>query len=247
MSALARQITGGAHTHPHARLWPPWMGRCSHLPDDRFPATGSIDSSSPAAPGVRVRTRDGGTQWHIGHPTIGAGLGAASPGATILVCPGTYHEDVAVPPARPVSIEGIGNPVIDATGLDNGVQVHASNSPVEGLTVENAIGEGILVQGVPGAPIAHVTISRKTVVHDDKGNSTGAPLTISSYAESLGSAEAPGDRGEGIHLMVADDSSVVGNRVATHSGGILATDEFGTTDGNLIARTTCPGIRSSVE
>ena len=173
--------------------------------------------------------------WHSGYPTIGAAVEAASPDATITVCSGTYQEDVVIPPSEPVSIVGIGNPVIDATGLVNGVQVLASHSEVRGLTVENAIGEGILVQGVPGVPITDVTVRGNTVVHNDQGNPTGAPLTTSSYPECNGSAQAPGDCGEGIHLMVADNSSVVGNHVSNNSGGVLLTDEFGPTDGNLVA------------
>jgi parallel beta-helix repeat protein len=169
------------------------------------------------------------------YASIGAAVSAAAPGNTILVCPGTYTEDVVVPPSKPLSIQGIGNPVVDATGLNNGVQVLASNSTVKGLVVENAIGEGILVQGVPGSPITGVTIASNTVIQNDQGNPTGAPTTSSPYPECNGSAQAPGDCGEGIHLMVADNSSVVGNQVNHNSGGILLTDEFGPTDGNLVA------------
>jgi parallel beta-helix repeat protein len=173
--------------------------------------------------------------WGGGYSTIGAAVAAASPGATIRVCPGTYHEDVVVPPSKPVSIVGWGNPVIDATGLTNGVQVLASSTQVSGLTVENAIGEGILVQGTPGVPVSHVTVTGNTVVHNDQGNPTGAPQSTSSYPECNGTAQAPGDCGEGIHLMVVANSSVTGNRVSGNSGGILLTDEFGPTSGNLIA------------
>jgi len=169
------------------------------------------------------------------YASIGAAVGAAGPGNTISVCPGTYTEDVVVPPSKPLSIQGIGNPVVDATGLNNGVQVLASNSSVKGLVVKNAIGEGILVEGVPGSPITGVTISGNTVIQNDQGNPTGAPTTSSPYPECNGSAQAPGDCGEGIHLMVADNSSVVGNQVNHNSGGILLTDEFGPTDGNLVA------------
>jgi parallel beta-helix repeat protein len=170
-----------------------------------------------------------------GFPTVNAAVQAATPGATVTVCPGTYDEDVVIPPTKSLSILGIGNPVIDATGLLNGVQILASRSRVQGLTVKNAIGEGILVQGVPGTPITGVTVSGNTVIHNDQGNPTGAPLTTSTYPECNGSAEAPGDCGEGIHLMEADDSSVVGNNVTGNSGGILMTDEFGPTDGNTVA------------
>jgi parallel beta-helix repeat protein len=173
--------------------------------------------------------------WPSGFSTIGAAVASARAGDVVRVCGGTYHEDVVLPPSKPLTLEGVGNPVIDASGLDNGVTVLASYSVVEGFTVEQAIGEGILVQGAPGLPVRGVTISGNSVQSNDRGNPTGAPQTGSSYPECDGSAQAPGDCGEGIHLMVADDSSVVGNLVTGNSGGVLLTDEFGPTSGNTIA------------
>ncbi len=170
-----------------------------------------------------------------GFSTIGAAVSAATPGDTIQICPGTYDEDVVIPPGKPLTLEGIGHPTINAAGLDNGVQVLASGSTVTGLTVTNAIGEGILVMGAPGAPIQNVTINWNTVVHNDQGNPTGSVLSGSSYPECNGAGEEPGDCGEGIHLMVADDSKVLHNMVTGNSGGILLSDEFGPTDGNLVA------------
>ena len=166
------------------------------------------------------------------YSTIGAAVAAANSGDTVMVCPGIYDEDVVV--NKTLTLIGQ-NATIDATGFDNGVQVLASHSAVEGLVVENAIGEGILVQGIPGTPISDVTISGNTVVHNDQGNPTGAPIAGSAYAEcNAGANNVPGDCGEGIHLMVADNSTVAGNKVTGNSGGILLTDEFGPTDNNLI-------------
>jgi len=173
--------------------------------------------------------------WPSGFSTIGAAVASARAGDVVRVCGGTYREDVVLPPSKPLTLQGVGNPVIDAAGLDNGVTVLASNSVVEGFTVEQAIGEGILVQGAPGLPVRGVTISGNSVQFNDQGNLTGAPLTDSSYPECDGSTQAPGDCGEGIHLMVADDSSVVGNVVTGNSGGVLLTDEFGPTSGDTIA------------
>ncbi len=162
-----------------------------------------------------------------GFSTIGAAVSAATQGDTIQICAGTYNEDVVIPPGKPLTIRGVGNPMIDATGLDNGVQVLASGGRVTGLTVTNAIGEGILVMGAPGAPVQNVTISGNTVVHNDQGNPTGATISESSYPECNGSGHIPGDCGEGIHLMGADNSTVWNNQVSGNSGGILLTDEFG--------------------
>ena len=50
-----------------------------------------------------------------GYSTIGAAVAAASPGATIVVCGGTYHEQVVI--SQPLSLEGRNNATIDETGV----------------------------------------------------------------------------------------------------------------------------------
>ena len=182
------------------------------------------------------------------YATISAAVAAAAAGDTIVVCPGVYDEDVVVPVGEPLTIEGVGNPVVDAynsatnTSLNNGVQVLASGTTVEGLTVSYATGEGILVGGLPGAAgtVSNVTIRGNTVTDNDRGNPTGAVLSGFSYGECNATLAPPappdpGDCGEGIHLLSADNSTVEDNVVTGNSGGILLTDENGPTDGNLIA------------
>ena len=175
---------------------------------------------------------------HTAYPTIAAAVSAASSGNTIIVCPGTYAGGVVV--NKTLSIVGIGQVVIDATGQDNGVQVLASNSRIQGLTVENAIGEGILV-GMGPSPVSGVTISGNTVEKNDQGNPTGGAITNSPYQQcntDAATPTVPGDCGEGIHVINAFDNTVVGNRVTANGGGILLSDDDGATYGNLIASNT---------
>jgi parallel beta-helix repeat protein len=171
------------------------------------------------------------------YTTIGAAVAAASAGSTIVVCPGVYAEDVVVPAGKPLTLEGLGNPIVNATRQINGVQVLASGTTVEGLTVGYATGEGILVGSLPGAggTVSRVTIRDNTVIDNDQGNPTGAVVSNSSYPECNAFEGAPGDCGEGIHLLSADGSTVIGNYVSANSGGILLTDENGPTKGDLIA------------
>lgn len=168
---------------------------------------------------------------HGSYPTIGAAVSAAANGATIIVCPGTYPGGVVV--SKTLSVVGLGHPVINATGDNNGVQVLASGSKIQGLTVENATGEGILV-GLAQTAVSHVTVRGNTVKHNDRGNPTGAVITTSSYPECNTVQGVPGDCGEGIHLANAFDSTVVGNTVTANSGGILLSDDTGPTHGNLV-------------
>jgi parallel beta-helix repeat protein len=210
------------------------------------------------------------------YTTISAAVAAASAGDTIAVCPGVYDEDVVVPVGKPLTIEGLGNPTIDAyhsatnTSLNNGVQVLASNTTIEGFTVSYAEGEGILVgacdedtaptttQGWAACiadssepTLQNVTIRNNTVTDNDRGNPTGAVLSTSTYSQcngtpsppagTTGPPAAPGDCGEGIHLLSAVDSTIEDNVVTGNSGGILLTDENGPTDGNLITANDVSG------
>jgi parallel beta-helix repeat protein len=185
--------------------------------------------TASAAPGI-LRVGCG----HHSYRTIGAAVAAAPSGATIVVCRGTYPGGVVV--SKTLSIVGLGHPVINATGQDNGVQVLASGSRIQGLTVKNALGEGILV-GLAKSAVSDVTIRGNTVKHNDQGNPTGAPITTSSYPQcnaNPATPTTPGDCGEGIHLANAFDSTVVGNTVVANSGGILLSDDTGPTYGNLV-------------
>jgi parallel beta-helix repeat protein len=164
------------------------------------------------------------------YSTIGSAVAAASSGDTVVVCPGTYSEDVVL--TKTIDLVGV-QATIDATGLDNGVVVLASGSRVSGFTVTDAIGEGILVQGAPGDPVSGVTVTGNDVVDNDQGGSSTA-LDYGGYAECAPTQGVPGDCGEGIHLMVVADSTVSGNEVHGNSGGILLSDEFGPTHGNSI-------------
>jgi len=77
-------------------------------------------------------------------------------------------------------------------------------------------------------PISDVTISHDIVQGNDQGPATSA------YMECQASGNVPGDCGEGIHLMSVADSTVSHDYVTGNSGGILLSDEFGPTHGNVI-------------
>ena len=165
--------------------------------------------------------------------TVTQAINNAQPGDTVRVKPGTYHEQVVVP--EPIRLVGYGA-TIDATGLSQGsgmtmnaaavlVLGSASGSTIEGLRVQGAYGEGILVMRADHVRVAHNTVT---------GNDVGTPATT-TYFECQPQGQVPGDCGEGIHLMSATDSRVAGNTVTGNSGGILVTDELGPASGNWIS------------
>ncbi len=167
--------------------------------------------------------------------TINAAVGAASPGDTILVAPGTYKEDVVI--TKPIALLGSNRAsIIDASGLSNGIFVNGmaaapkigiSNVTISGFTVRNANFEGILV-----ANATDVSLTGNLVTDNDKSLdiSAGTCNNIPAFETNEGD-----DCGEGIHLMATYHVSVVDNDVAYNSGGILITDETGPNSGNLIS------------
>ncbi|MGZ4413157.1 MAG: hypothetical protein ACXVRZ_02080 [Gaiellaceae bacterium] len=163
--------------------------------------------------------------------TIGSAVAAASEGGTVVVCPGTYAEDVIVQKALTLIGQ---NATIHAAGLENAIQVVASDVSVSGFTLENANGEGLLV-GIDsfadigllpesGPVLSGVTIDHVKAINDDKGfNGT-----------ENGNCKYPGDCGGGIHLNVVANSTISDSKVVGNADGILMTDDYGPNHHNLI-------------
>jgi hypothetical protein len=170
--------------------------------------------------------------------TLGYALTQAGPNDTIVIRPGTYAEsgnaNVVPPGLTGLSIESLGSAastIIDATGNANGILIQASGVSVTGLTVKNALLEGILAEPplnlwLPPSPttppvgISHVTIADNIVVHNDQAYDTSLP-PMAACPSSVTDAD---DCGEGIHLLAVSWSKVIGNRVSHNVGGILVSD-----------------------
>lgn len=138
--------------------------------------------------------------------SIDAAVAAAPAAATVIVCPGTYAQSVTVS-ARPVNLRGFGA-TIDASGLKEGVVIEgpaAAGSSLQGLQVEHAQLEGVLVQGT-----SHVTIAGNVIVNND----------LACQPQVNGVV----DCGEGLHLEAVTDSVVSGNQMRENSGGVLMDD-----------------------
>jgi hypothetical protein len=153
--------------------------------------------------------------------SINTAIRAVASGGRVIVCGGTYREDVAV--TKPLSLDHSGKVVIDASGLINGIDVAAPNVAVSGFTVQNAIGEGILVKGVD-----NVSLTGNTVSGNDKGTGTN------SYGQCATVQGVPGDCGGGIHLMGSSNSRVVSNDTRANAGGIIISDETGPATHNQV-------------
>lgn len=163
--------------------------------------------------------------------TIAEGVAAAPTRGTVVVCRGTYTEDVLINKA--LTLKGR-HATIDATGLENAIQLVASHVRVGGFRLENANGEGLLA-GVDamadasllptGSPVLnHITVDHVAAVNNNRGfNGT-----------ETGNCKYPGDCGGGIHFNVVAWSTVTDSRVTGNADGILLTDDYGPNSHNRI-------------
>ena len=170
------------------------------------------------------------------YSTISAAVAAAHPWATVVVCPGTYHEDVVI--QTPLTLIGY-SATINASGLAgapigsilgqapyNGITIESSNVTVKGFTVEDAEGEGILAvnpnpvagpmvagtQYYTGSPLTHVTIENNVVENNDVGfNNPASPYLFCT-------PNGGSDCGEGIHLLSVAYSQVINNKSVDNRG-----------------------------
>jgi parallel beta-helix repeat protein len=158
--------------------------------------------------------------------TIGRALNVATAGTTIQVGRSKYKEQVNV--SKKVRLVGIGKPIIDATGLSNGIVISgdaAQGTVIEGFVVRGADNEGILIKKT-----ADVTVRNNVISYNNRGMFTATP---SGACAPQG--DVPGDCGGGLHLLATADVNVLGNIIRNNAGGILVTDELGPSSSNLIS------------
>jgi hypothetical protein len=204
-------------------------------------AVGTAAAATGATLYVSASGSDGGS-CTLSAPcaTISHAVDVASPGSTISVGAGTYHEQVFV--FKRLTLVGHGA-TIDASGLLGGAPPlsgfgiigmavliagpGAAGTVFQGFVVENAPAEGILA-----AMTSNVSILHNRVLHNDMGATTAFdPLPFECAAQG----EIPGDCGEAIHLLSVAWSRAAWNDVHDNVGGFLLTDEVGPTHGNVVA------------
>ena len=182
--------------------------------------------------------------------TIQSAVNAARAGGTVVACAGTYHEQVVI--AKPLSLVGLRasideagvtpslNVTIPGLGTQTifaGVVIVSSHVQLSGFTVRDAQGEGVLAAGVTSV-ISGISITHNAVLHNDLGG--GVP-PASTYFECAAEGQAPGDCGEGVHLVGVAYSTIGGNYISGNSGGVLLSDDTGPTHNNVVENNVVTG------
>ena len=163
----------------------------------------------------------------------------ASANDVIYVARGTYKEGVII--GIPLSLIGADadQTVIDATGRANGVFVDGFDHPglanvtVTGLTVKNALYEGVLVVSA-----ASVTVSKNYLADNDKFGPVFNPSTPNCAGQPAFETDESGDCGGAIHLIGTVNSIVSGNYLTRNADGVLISDETAESSGNLVIDNT---------
>jgi pectin methylesterase-like acyl-CoA thioesterase len=128
--------------------------------------------------------------------SIQAAVDSASPGDTVIVPPGRYHDSVRITKSG-ITIRGSRGSVLDASGFNVGIRAAAglggpgcpsptlSDIAIDGLRIENASFTGVLVRGVDGFAV-------RGGFYTD--NDEYAILPICSQNGTIDSNEVGGDR-----------------------------------------------------
>jgi parallel beta-helix repeat protein len=175
--------------------------------------------------------------------SIQTAVNHASANDIIKVEAGTYNEEVDI--GIPLAIIGAGAKVatIDATGLAHGIFVDGYDHPglkqvtITGLTVENALFEGILIVSA-----SDITIQDNSVINNDTtpglmftGGATGCP---GQPGNGVYEDDETGDCGGAIHLVGTANSTISGNLITGNADGVLISDETAESHDNLLIHNT---------
>jgi len=176
------------------------------------------------------------------HTSVNAAVAAASAGDMVVVCDGTYHEQVVV--RKPLHLVGQANAVIDAAGQPRlnvggglpgsiGIGVIGTHDvQVSGFQVEHAGFDGILV-----GSSSYVTLTSNVVVHNGYVGVDINGSTLSRVTRNLSEYNAGGG------FLVADNlgrtsrNDISSNVATRNSGGgvILAGHGKAGVTANLVA------------
>lgn len=183
-------------------------------------------------------------QPHPGcYASIQAAVNHAAAGDVVRVGAGTYKEFVTIGIPIAIAGEDAESTTIDATGLPHGIFIdgvsHAglNHVTISGLTVVNALYEGILVVSAN-----HVTIRNNRINNNDTSpglNFTGATTGCPGQpGTGIYENDETGDCGGALHLVGVSFSTVSDNFITGNADGVLISDETAASHDNVLTHNT---------
>jgi nitrous oxidase accessory protein len=176
------------------------------------------------------------------HRKLGAALASVAPHDTIRVLQGTYAEG-PLSINKPLTLIGVGRPVIDGGGKGNVLEITAPDVTVQGFRIQ-----GTLISNLnDNAGIQVIKADRVRLVDNELVKCFFAihfmesrDMLIAGNTIHGDSALADNDRANGIHLWHCTGATIRGNTITDHRDGIYF--EF-VTDSRIEHNTSLRNIR----
>ena len=175
-------------------------------------AAATQDDAAPTPNDVLLVDDDGTQCPNASYDAIQPALDDSAPGDTVLVCRGTYTDNVSVD-TPDVTLKAANETVVldGDDRLGTGVHVQASGVTVDGLTVRDYESAGILVES--DEPLADVRVT-------DNDVTTNSFYRPAVYVDGARGAQVSGNRvtdsGSGIWLNGSRDTIVRNNEITDY-------------------------------
>ncbi|HKA36071.1 MAG TPA: nitrous oxide reductase family maturation protein NosD [Thermoanaerobaculia bacterium] len=163
-----------------------------------------------------------------------ARVDAAAPGSLVEVGPGTYAGDLVLD--KPLTLRGLGRPLLLGSGKGSVIRVRAGGVTVEGFAIDGR-GTGDLMRDTSGVHVA----APGATVRDCRISGTlfgiylrEAPGAAIENCEIRGiPGKDPGEKGSGIHVWNTDGFRLAGNSISgVRDGFYIQSSSHGTIRGN---------------
>lgn len=155
------------------------------------------------------------------YASIASAIAAASPGDRVLVQPGTYRESNLLI-NKPISLIGIGKPVIDGDFRGEILTIHSQDVLVKGFVFKN-----VEVSYIKDFAAIRVAESSRVTIEDNQVLNAFFGIYLQKARNCrirnnlvIGEAKAETSSGNAIHLWYCDTVLIEGNQVSGHRDGI---------------------------